>query len=65
MKDENQDIIGGSKSLEEAFVGGCALSPSTFPGHRDDSSHYIPLPCNLLASTWGSAAGVPLNHDPK
>lgn len=64
MKNENRDIIGGSKSPEEAFVGGCALSPSTFPGHHD-SFRYIPFPHNLLASTWGSAAGVPLNHDPK
>lgn len=64
MKNENWDIIGGSKSVEEAFVGGCALSPSTFPGHHV-SSRSIPLPHDLLASTWGSAAGVPLNHDPK
>lgn len=51
MKNKNWDIIGGNKSLEEAFDGGCTLSLSTFPGHHDSSLLYTP-PHNLLASPW-------------
>lgn len=59
MKNKNWGIVAGSKSLEEAFAGGCALSHSPFPEHHDSSLLYYPPPPNFLASTRGSAAVYP------